>query len=81
MNTQPLVRHMAMAPAITPALRWDGVTPIETHREAGTEALRDMLGMDTFMICEPVCWIYSGVMAFICGHLLYRDIESEEVKK
>ena len=39
------------------------------------------VGIGLFMICEPVCWIYSGVMAFTCGHLLYRDIESEEVKK
>ena len=59
MNTQPLVRHMAMAPAITPVLRWDGVTPIDTHRVACTEALRDLLGMDTFAPCEPVFEITS----------------------
>ena len=59
MNTLPLNHHMALAADMKPTLRWDGVTPIETHREACAEALRDMLGMDTFTICEPVFEITS----------------------
>ena len=54
MNTQPLTHHMAMAASIKPSLRWDGETPIDVHRAACTEALRDLLGMDTFTLCEPV---------------------------
>ena len=54
MNTQPLTHHMAMAASIKPSLRWDGETPIDIHRAACTEALRDLLGMDTFTLCEPV---------------------------
>ena len=59
MNTQPLTHHMAMAPEVKPSLRWDGQTPIDTHRAACTEALRDLLGMDTFSLCEPVFEITS----------------------
>lgn len=59
MNTLPLNHHMALAADMKPTLRWDGVTPIETHREACTEALRGMLGMDTFTVCEPVFEITS----------------------
>ncbi len=54
MNTQPLTHHMAMAASVKPSLRWDGETPIDAHRAACTEALRDLLGMDTFTLCEPV---------------------------
>ena len=59
MNTLPLNHHMALAADMKPTLRWDGVTPIETHREACTEVLRGMLGMDTFTVCEPVFEITS----------------------
>ena len=33
------------------------------------------------MIWEPLGWIYSGVAAFVYGHLLYRATESEETDK
>ena len=32
-------------------------------------------------IWEPLGWIYSGVAAFVYGHLLYRATESEESDK
>ena len=54
MNTLPLQLHMSLAREIHPLLRWDGVTPIESHREACTEKLRELLGMDTFTPCEPI---------------------------
>lgn len=37
------------------------------------------MGLD--MIWEPLGWIYSGVLAFVYGHLLYRAMESEESDK
>ena len=54
MNTLPLQLHMSLVRETAPALRWDGVTPIEQHREACTEKLRELLGMDTFTPCEPL---------------------------
>ena len=37
MNTQPHVHHVALAEALTPALRWDGETPIDTHRKVALD--------------------------------------------
>ena len=37
------------------------------------------VGLD--MIWEPLGWIYSGVAAFVYGHLLYLATESEESDK
>lgn len=37
------------------------------------------IGLD--IIWEPLGWIYSGVAAFVYGHLLYRAKESEEANK
>lgn len=54
MNTQPLTHHQALMRKIAPTMRWDGVTPIDEHRAACTEKLRELLGMDTFEKCEPV---------------------------
>lgn len=54
MNTLPLEHHIALSAALTPALRWDGTTPIEQHRKACTEQLEKLLGMDTFARCEPI---------------------------
>ena len=33
------------------------------------------------MIWEPLGWIYSGVAAFVYGHLIYLAMESEETEK
>lgn len=54
MNTHPLVHNMALSAALRPSLRWDGVTPIEAHREACTAKLRELLGLNHFALCEPV---------------------------
>lgn len=40
-----------------------------------------VVGIGLYMFCVPICLIYSGVVAFAFGHLLYMDMESEEVKK
>lgn len=40
-----------------------------------------LVGWGVEMIWEPLGWIYSGAVLFIFGHLLYRVIESEEIKK
>ena len=54
MNTLPLTHHIELAQTLAPSLRWDGVTPIETHRATCEQQLRDLLGMDTFTPCEPL---------------------------
>ena len=54
MNTLPLQLHMSQVREVHPALRWDGVTPLKQHRDACTEKLRELLGMDTFTPCEPI---------------------------
>ncbi len=54
MNTLPLNHHIAHSASLFPALRWDGVTPIDTHREACTAKLTELLGLDTFAPCEPL---------------------------
>ncbi len=54
MNTNPLQRHISLSSVRSPALRWDGVTPVATHREACLDMLRKLLGMDTFTPCEPL---------------------------
>lgn len=40
-----------------------------------------LVGLGVEMIWEPLGWIYSGAALFIFGHLLYRVMESEEIKK
>ena len=61
MNTQPHVHHVALAEALTPALRWNGETPIDAHRKACTEKLTALLGLDTFAPCDPIFEItYEG---------------------
>ena len=40
-----------------------------------------LVGFGVEMIWEPLGWIYSGAGLFIFGHLLYRVMESEEIKK
>ena len=40
-----------------------------------------LVGWGVEMIWEPLGWISSGAVLFIFGHLLYRVIESEEIKK
>ena len=54
MNTLPLNHHIALSASLAPALRWDGITPIEQHRAACTETLTKLLGLDTFSLCEPL---------------------------
>lgn len=40
-----------------------------------------LVGFGMEMIWEPLGWIYSGAAMFVFGHLLYRVMESEEIKK
>ena len=54
MNTLPLTHHINLAPSVTPTLRWDGVTSLESHRAACTAKLTELLGLHTFVPCEPV---------------------------
>ncbi len=54
MNTLPLFHHMQLTRTFTPALRWDGSTSIETHRDTCRQKLRELLGLDSFTPCEPL---------------------------
>ena len=40
-----------------------------------------LAGIGIGMIWMPLGWIYSGAAVFAFGHLLYRAMESEEIKK
>lgn len=40
-----------------------------------------LVGLGVEMIWAPLGWIYSGAVMFVFGHLLYRVMESEEIKK
>lgn len=40
-----------------------------------------LVGIGIGMIWMPLGWIYSGAVVFAFGHLLYRAMESEEIKK
>ena len=40
-----------------------------------------LVGLGVEMIWDPLGWIYSGAVMFVFGHLLYRVMESEEIKK
>ncbi len=76
MNTLPLTLHKALARKI-PSLRWDGVTSIEEHRRACTEKLSDLLGMDTFVPCEPILEIVEEDI--LAGHRhIHFTLQTEE---
>ena len=40
-----------------------------------------LVGLGMEMIWDPLGWIYSGAVLFVFGHILYRVMESEEIKK
>ena len=54
MNTQPLQHHIELSSRSEPALRWNGTDDFEVWRKTCTEKLRDLLGMDQFIPCEPI---------------------------
>jgi len=54
MNTQPLQHHIQVSAGTTPLLRYDGSSDFAQWRETCTARLRDLLGMDEFIPCEPV---------------------------
>ena len=54
MNTLPLQYNIQLSRKVEPALRYDGHASLEAHREACTRQLRELLGMDTFVPCEPL---------------------------
>ena len=77
MNTLPLQLHMSLAREVSPSLRWDGVTPIESHRKACTEKLRELLGIDSFTPCEPIFEIIGEDV--IGGHRhIHFTLQTEE---
>ena len=53
-NYLPLEHHKQVSEAHVPQLRWDGVTPIEEWRARCHDRLWDLLGMDSFVPCEPL---------------------------
>lgn len=53
-NHLPLEQHKEMARTVSPALRWDGQSPVEIWRDTCRETLWELLGMDTFALCEPI---------------------------
>lgn len=59
MNTLPHVHNLALSAALNPSLRWDGTCPIEAHREACSEKLRELLGLNFFSPCDPIFEITS----------------------
>ena len=69
MNFSPLMQSIRLSADLQPALRWDGVTPIEAHRKTCTNKLWELLGMDNFSRCEPVFKIVAQD-----EHLGYRHI-------
>lgn len=38
------------------------------------------IGIGLTMIWEPLGWIYSGIVAFILGRLMYLDAKTEDSK-
>lgn len=50
----PLEYHTQLASQITPSLPWDGTVPMAEWREKCHRKLWELLGMDTFHICDPV---------------------------
>jgi len=50
----PLEYHTQLASQITPSLHWDGTVPMAEWREKCHRKLWELLGMDTFHICDPV---------------------------
>ena len=54
MNTFPLNHHIALSEALSPAFRWDSFTAINDHRKACTAKLSQLLGLDTFALCDPI---------------------------
>ncbi len=54
MNTQPIQHHIELTAALRPSLRYDGSVSLAQWRETCTAKLRELLGMDEFVPCEPV---------------------------
>ena len=40
-----------------------------------------LIGIGLQKIWDPLCWIYSGAVVFLCGWLLYQEKNSEESDK
>ncbi len=77
MNHQPLLHHIQLSAEVRPALRWDGTTPIEAHREACTAKLRELLGLHTFAPCEPLFEITAEDELHGCRHIHFT-LQTEE---
>ncbi|MCL2508208.1 MAG: hypothetical protein FWF05_03425 [Oscillospiraceae bacterium] len=49
----PLALHLDQMSKTVPAMRYRGDIPFEQWQAAAREKLRDLLGMDTFQLCDP----------------------------
>lgn len=77
MNTLPLNHHIAFSASLTPALRWDGLTSLDTHREVCAAKLTELLGLDTFTFCEPLFEITVEDELKGCRHIHFT-LQTEE---
>ena len=53
-NYLPLEHHKYIAKNTLPSLRWNGEEPIEELRVKSEEKLRELLGMNEILPCEPI---------------------------
>lgn len=76
-NFNPLEHHKQLSRKISPALRWDGTTPIEEWREKCREKLSELLGLHTFSPCEPIFEITEEDMLGENRHIHFT-LQTEE---
>ena len=76
-NFSPLEHHIKNSANAAPCLRWDGTTPIDEWRDKCRQKLWDLLGMDTFALCEPVFEITEEGMLGENRHIHFT-LQTEE---
>ncbi len=54
MNFDPTTLHIRQSASITPKYRYNGETDLDEHREKCIKKLSELLGMDTFTLCDPI---------------------------
>lgn len=62
MNTQPLDHHIDLSRETVPALAWNAPADPAAHRARCTARLRELLGMDRLVPCDPVLTVLSEEM-------------------
>ncbi len=73
----PLEHHKYIAKNTRPSLRWDGVEPIEELRARSEEKLRELLGMNELLPCEPIFEI-TEEREHRGNRLLHFTLQTEE---